>query len=522
MWVCGSESFKIIEVNSAALRQYGYSHSEFLELSLADLCAKDIAPAVSEPGSKEERHRRKDGTLIDVEIFRRDIDLGGRRATLVISLDISERKRTEKTAAVFLQLGRRLNAVRTPRDAARTIADAAKVLFGWDACMVELCSADLQASRTILGIDTIDGCTAEFPSRGSVVGPVARAVMEQGARLVLRPAPGAFPPDALPFGNTARPSASMMNVPVRNEADVIGILSIQSYAPNAYMEDDLSTLQALADLCGGALERIRAEEEIGRLNLELRQRLEEQERLNAELEQRVQQRTAQLEAINRELEAFCYSVSHDLRAPLRSIRGFSEVLLERYAANLDEPGQEFLRRTCESCQGMDSLIEALLKLSRAGRSELRRQPVRLSALAEAIAGELHKIEPQRAVDWSIEPNLQAVGDETLLRVVLENLLRNAWKFTGQKPAARIEFGATREPTAAFFVRDDGAGFDMAYANKLFGVFQRLHSARDFPGTGVGLATVQRVINRHGGRVWATGAPNAGATFYFTLPPEGGL
>jgi light-regulated signal transduction histidine kinase (bacteriophytochrome) len=240
-------------------------------------------------------------------------------------------------------------------------------------------------------------------------------------------------------------------------------------------------------------------------------------RLNAELERRVQERTAQLEATNQELEAFAYSVSHDLRAPLRSMRGFSEVLLESHTDQLDAEGQALLRRACESSNRMSRLIDDLLKLSRVGRCDLHWEPVNLTALAEGIFAELRKSDPGRAVEVVIGPNLQAEGDEHLLSLMLDNLLRNAWKFTGQRADARIEFGFTAEPEPAFFVRDNGVGFDMKYADKLFGVFQRLHSADEFPGTGIGLATVQRIIKRHRGRVWAAGVVNQGAVFYFTLP-----
>ncbi len=240
-------------------------------------------------------------------------------------------------------------------------------------------------------------------------------------------------------------------------------------------------------------------------------------RLNAELERRVRERTAQLEATNQELEAFAYSVSHDLRAPLRSMRGFSEVLLESHASQLDAEGQELLRRACESSHRMGRLIDDLLKLSRVGRSELRWQPVNLTALAELVVAELRKAEPARTVAVVVGRNLWVEGDERLLGIVLENLLGNAWKFTGHRPDARIEFGVSAELEPAFFVRDNGVGFDPAHAGKLFGVFQRLHSAEEFPGTGIGLATVQRIIKRHCGRVWAMGAVNGGATFYFSLP-----
>jgi signal transduction histidine kinase len=240
--------------------------------------------------------------------------------------------------------------------------------------------------------------------------------------------------------------------------------------------------------------------------------------LNRELERRVEQRTAQLQNANKELEAFCYSVSHDLRAPLRTVRGFSEVLLDQYLPQLDARGQDFLRRTTDAALQMEKLIEDLLKLSRVARSEIQCGEIDLSAVATEIASDLKKSDPARAVEFSIAPGLNAIGDERLLRVALDNLLRNAWKFTGKRPSARVEFGRVNGNTSPFFVRDNGAGFDMAYAGKLFGVFQRLHSTRDFPGSGVGLAIVQRVILRHGGRVWAEAKPDAGATFYFTLPP----
>ena len=243
----------------------------------------------------------------------------------------------------------------------------------------------------------------------------------------------------------------------------------------------------------------------------------EVKKLNRELERRLQEHTAQLEALNKELEALSYSISHDLRAPLRSIRGFSEVLMERYSAQLDERGQEFLRRVCQSSQMMDRQIEDLLKLSRVGRCEFNPKAVDLSALAGSLASELKKGDPQRKVEVVIAPGLRAYGDERLMRIALDHLLQNAWKFTGRQASARIEFGAVDQPEPAFFVRDNGAGFDMAYANRLFGVFQRLHTVSEYPGTGVGLATVQRIINRHGGRAWATGKLNEGATFYFTLP-----
>ena len=220
---------------------------------------------------------------------------------------------------------------------------------------------------------------------------------------------------------------------------------------------------------------------------------------------------------NQELEAFSYSVSHDLRTPLRSIDGFSQLLLRDYADKLDERGQDFLRLMHSASQRMGELIDDLLELSRLGRLEMRRERVDLSALARLVAGKLQMIEPERTIQLVIEEGIVAEGDPRLLRVVLENLLGNAWKFTAKSDQQRVEFGAIqKDGQVTYFVQDSGAGFDMAYANKLFKPFQRLHSEADFAGTGIGLATVQRVIERHGGRVWAESAVHQGTTFFWTV------
>ena len=277
-------------------------------------------------------------------------------------------------------------------------------------------------------------------------------------------------------------------------------------------------LGALTDAFNQMLSRIAEQKgELQRYAADLERRVEERTHELQERNESLRRNAAELLAANTELDAFAYSVSHDLRAPLRSIDGFSQILLEDYSEKLDEAGRESLQRVRAASQRMGTLIDDLLKLARVTRAEIRTEDVDLSGMAREIVGELQRTTPERQVEFAIAPGLKARGDARLLRVALDNLLRNSWKYTAKQPAPRVEFrSADTNGGKTFMVRDNGAGFDMKYADKLFGVFQRLHSAADFEGTGIGLATVRRIINRHGGRIWAEGAVDQGATFYFTL------
>ncbi|HYE74437.1 MAG TPA: ATP-binding protein [Blastocatellia bacterium] len=288
---------------------------------------------------------------------------------------------------------------------------------------------------------------------------------------------------------------SLAIVPIRT-LDPIGAIGnywADQHVPTA---EEVKLLQALADTTAVALENVRVYEE---------------------LEQRVRDRTAALELANKELEAFSYAVSHDLRAPLRHIEGFAKILLEDCADSLNEEGKGYLNHINRAIERMGQIIKDLLALSRSGQIPAVKGQVDLSQMAREIIAQLKAAEPNRQIEYEIADGLYANGDANLLRIALENLLSNAWKFTSKCAQPCIEVGvATKDGQQAFFVRDNGAGFDMSRSDKLFGVFQRLHSEKDFPGTGIGLATVQRIVQSHGGKIWAESAVNQGTTFYFTL------
>jgi PAS domain S-box-containing protein len=294
--------------------------------------------------------------------------------------------------------------------------------------------------------------------------------------------------------------------PLTNNQSSTGMMCLRSNQIAAVPPDTLDLLHHLGGTIALALENARLYETV--------------QRHAEELEEHVAERTTQLSAINQELEAFSYSAAHDLRAPLRVIDGYSQILLTEDALSLAPEGRERLSRIVANVARMQKMLDALLALSRLTQSSLHREALDISAMAHDVANELIQRDSARAIAWCIEPGLLVQGDRLLLRTVLENLLGNAWKFTAPRAQASIVFGkldaSTPPGETIYFVRDNGAGFDMARASQLFQVFRRLHADNEFPGTGIGLASVKRILHRHGGRIWAEGAPGRGATFYFTV------
>ncbi|MCE3000466.1 MAG: PAS domain S-box protein [Betaproteobacteria bacterium] len=463
MYLRDEETLRFIDVNRACHELYGYTREEMLGISLIDIQTPEgKARYLEQPynrliGSVErlqKQHQRRDGRRIEVEIHAYPTMLGGRKVRLVLVRDMSEQLKMERL-------------VRDNERRLRAIADNVPAVIAY--------FADQESTQYInFAYDRWFGqgatCTAfieeiqqllELAFAGKEVAE-ERALETLGGRRVMR----------------------LTLLPQRGDNNVVEGVYLMGY--------DLTDFR-------------RAEAEV--------------RQLNAELEQRVEQRTRALAAANRELESFSYSVSHDLRAPLRTIDGFSQILIEEYSERLDDSGRGYLERVRAGSQRMARLIDDLLELARVTRRDLQIRSCDLTGMARDIVRELRQGSPGRAVRCEIADGMHVDADPGLLQIALDNLMRNAWKFTGLQAEPLIVVGMEpAETSMAFFVRDNGVGFDIAYANKLFGAFQRLHSESEFQGTGIGLALVQRVIRRHGGQVWARAEPGKGATFYFSLPP----
>ena len=463
---------RILFWNTGAEQMYGWRSEEALEKNTRSLFQTEFPRPVEEIKARllahghwegELIHIRKDGARLTVDshwVLHRD-EQGRPKAILEVNNDITERKRAEEKS-------------------------------------MRLATAVEQSGDSIVITDTDGNISYVNPAFEQTTGYTSAEVLGKNPRF-------------LKGGKASREYYQNLWQTISGGDQWTGHFTNRRKDGSSFEEE--ATISPVRDGTGNIVSYVAVKRDITE-----RMRAEEEIRtLNEELEQRVADRTAQLLAANKELEAFSYSVSHDLRAPLRHINGFSQAVLEDYGDQLDAGGKHYLQEVRNASQEMAQLIDDVLQLARVTRSEMRQEEVNLSDIARSAIDDLKKSDRERNVAIDIESGLYARGDKRLLRIVLTNLLGNAWKFTSKQAEAEISFGReNRNGESLYFVRDNGAGFDMAYANKLFGAFQRLHTSDQFEGTGIGLATVQRIVHRHGGRVSAQGALNEGATFYFSL------
>ena len=402
--------------------------------------------------------------------------------------------------AVIRELGEAILSKAALHDVLQLVADRAREMIAADTLLVPMLvpSGQEYVYAAASGKDAEDILGASFPTKIGMCG----WVLSNQQPLLYGES------DDWPLANQQnrweQGYTSALLVPLLVQKQIIGGLSASGkVGGGSFTPHDKELLTLFAGQVSIAIENARLFNEV--------------HNLVENLERRVAERTAELQVANQELEAFSYSVSHDLRAPLRSINGFSQALLEDFGEQLNEEGRGYLQRLRANAVQMGELIDAMLRLSRVSRSDLEREKVDLSVMAQTVAAKLAETDPERPMKWVIAPDLTVQGDAHLLNALLDNLLSNAWKYSSKAAQPRVELGVTEmQGRQCFFVRDNGAGFDMAKADKLFKPFQRLHSHSEFAGIGIGLATVQRIVNRHGGWVKAEAAPGKGAVFYFNL------
>jgi PAS domain S-box-containing protein len=512
MMLIDPDNGKIVDVNAVTCAVYGWSHTEITQKYIYDLniLSAEVVTAEMDKVTKKQRqyyqlqHRLASGELRDVEVFSGPIEFNGKVVLFSIVHDISQLKKAEKAIqeneirlrfalegandglwdmqlpAYSLYLSPRGCEILgyTPDEFQQAVTHLAQIVYPQDfPAAMEQVEAHIQGGAPIF----------EIEQRLRMKSGEWKWVQARG-KLVERNKEGQ---------------------PLRMTGTYTDITSRKQFQEkNEIAQMQLQELLAEADEARQVLLSVIEDQKAAEEKLT---------QLNAVLEQRVNERTAQLTAANKELEAFAYSVSHDLRAPLRGIDGWSMALMEDYQDQLDDRAHGYINRVRSETQRMGHLIDDLLRLSRVTRTEMKRASVNMSEMAYAIATRLQDDQTQQRVELIIQPAMLDNADPNLLEIALTNLLSNAYKFTGNQPAARIEFGKSFiAGNSTYYIRDNGAGFDMEYAKNLFGAFQRMHRQTEFPGTGIGLATVQRIITRHGGKVWADAHINQGATFYFTL------
>jgi len=425
-----------------------------------------------------------------------------------LSHKVEELETTNRRLGALVEVTERLASERDPERLLEGVARAARGVVGARHAMIAVRTNGNGTWQFVLTSGLAPDIAASMTGRPVTDGALGR-LLNAETQMRLTAAEMAAVPTGLPAGYPA--SDSLLAVRVASPQRIYGWLCLTGKLGAAeFSSSDARLAATIASLAGRVYEN-------GSLYREVVRTAEQLGALNDNLEHRVAERTAQLDVAMRELESFSYSVSHDLRSPLRHIEGFASALLEDHAAELSAEGQRYLDRIHAGTQRMSQLIDDLLHLARVARHDMRHTRISLSDLATSVVAELRAAAPARTVTVEIAPDLSADGDAHLARILLVNLLGNAWKYTSKRADGHIVFGATQhDRERVYFVRDNGAGFDPAFLDRLFIPFKRLHSASEFEGTGIGLAIVQRIVTRHGGRVWAEGAPNRGATFYFTL------
>jgi PAS domain S-box-containing protein len=527
-WI--DERGRVVYVNDSSCRSLGYSRQELLALGIEDFVPR-YGPGTWEQtlerlkqvkrATFESVHRRKDGSTFPCEVSAYYMEYEGRPYLCGYARDVTQIKRLVEE---LRQQRTRLELLNGVARGARTGVTVEAIIThtleelhrGFPSYRVTYAVIDIEGKLSVVRAVAPEGMP---DTTGHVLdlehAPAMLSAAGSGAAIVF--ASPDVRDDArlerfLPWLEATGVGATLLVTIARDERE-LGVLELHAPAAHEWSEYERRTLSEVADYLGMVLKEARLLEERERAELEVR-------RLNASLEAQVDQRTQELSTANAELEAFVYSVSHDLRAPVRAMSSFSEIVLEDVGAQVSERSRADLARISQAARRMEGMIDDLLSLSRVSLRRLRNEPVDLSALSRTLLDELGEAEPGRVVQTHVLADLKAQGDPGTLRILLQNLLTNAWKFTRKSDAARIEIGRDENgERPAFFVRDNGAGFDMRYANKLFAPFQRLHSPEEFEGTGIGLATVDRIVRRHGGEVWAYGEVGKGATVYFTLPPS---